>query len=176
MKPLLEAALFHIAKENPNSMDSMPTVGADAPQFSVQDQNGNTIQLSDYLGKKVVLYFYPKDDTPGCTRQACNLRDHHTVLQEKGIVVLGVSADDEATHTLFAEKYQLPFPLLADTDRTLQNAYGVYGERTLYGKKFMGIKRTTFLIDEEGKIFAVIKSPKVDQQTEQILKKWNLNE
>ena len=175
MKELINTAVFHLlAKEDPNQMDTMPQAGTVAPAFTAVDQNGNTHQLSYYLGKKVVLYFYPKDDTPGCTRQACNLRDHHSELLEKGIVVLGVSGDDEASHELFAEKYQLPFPLLADADRVIQLAYGVYGERTLYGKKYMGIKRTTFLIDEEGNVFAVIKTPKVDEQAQQVLKKWGM--
>ncbi|GAB5484473.1 MAG: thioredoxin-dependent thiol peroxidase [Parasphingorhabdus sp.] len=152
----------------------MPTAGTSAPDISATAHDGTAVSLADLRGQKVVLYFYPKDDTPGCTKQACNLRDHHTDLQARGITVLGVSADDNASHQQFADKYNLPFPLLPDPDHTILNAYGVWGERNLYGNKFMGIKRTTFLIDEEGTIVHVFKRPKVADHTAEILKKFGL--
>ncbi len=155
----------------PETNDPMPQPGQPAPDFEGATQTGETIRLSDYRGQKVALYFYPKDDTPGCTKQACNLRDNHQALLDAGIAVLGVSADDEASHERFAEKYALPFPLVADPDRAILERYGVWGERTLYGRKFLGIKRTTFLIDEDGTIRHVFKRPKVDAHTEEILQR-----
>ena len=125
-----------------------------------KDQNGNNIKLSDFQGKKVVLYFYPKDDTPGCTAQACSLRDNYDMLLAKGFVVLGVSVDDEKKHQKFIEKYDLPFPLIADTDHQVVESYGVWAEKSMYGKAFMGIVRTTFIIDENGIISEIIS--KVD--------------
>ncbi|MFW5658417.1 MAG: thioredoxin-dependent thiol peroxidase [Bacteroidota bacterium] len=145
--------------------------GDQAPEFTGKDQNGNEISLSDYKGDKLVLYFYPKDDTPGCTKEACNLRDNFQKLQDAGIKILGVSADDEASHQQFIEKYELPFPLIADTDKEIINKYGVWGEKNMYGKKFEGIFRTTFLIDEDSKIHHVFKRVKTDNHTEQILEK-----
>lgn len=145
--------------------------GDQAPEFTGKDQNGNEISLSDYKGDKLVLYFYPKDDTPGCTKEACNLRDNFQKLQDAGIKILGVSADDEASHQQFIEKYELPFPLIADTDKEIINKYGVWGEKNMYGKKFEGIFRTTFLIDEDNKIHHVFKRVKTDNHTEQILEK-----
>jgi thioredoxin-dependent peroxiredoxin len=156
------------------STETMPDVGEKAPSFSGETQQGNTISLNDYAGKKVALYFYPKDDTPGCTKQACNLRDEYQTLKEAGVEVVGVSADDVESHQKFANKYSLPFPLIADTDRSICEAYGVYGERSLYGRKFMGIKRTTYLSDEEGKIAAVIKRPKVSKHADEVLRKFGL--
>ncbi|GIV62482.1 MAG: peroxiredoxin [Rhodothermaceae bacterium] len=153
---------------------NMPAPGEPAPDFEGTTQDGSTVRLSDFRGRKVVLYFYPKDDTPGCTKQACNLRDHYAALQEQGIVVLGVSADDAASHRRFAEKYDLPFPLIADPEHRILEAYGVWGERTLYGRKFMGIKRTTFLIDEEGRIVHVFKRPRVGEHAQEILEKFGL--
>lgn len=152
----------------------MPGVGQIAPDFEGKTQHGKTVRLSDFRGKKVALYFYPKDDTPGCTRQACNLRDHFAALQEAGVVVLGVSADDVASHERFAGKYDLPFPLVADPEHRILEAYGVWGERTLYGRKFMGTRRTTFLIDEDGKIVHVFKRPKVDEHAREILEAFGL--
>ena len=128
--------------------------------FEAKDQNGNDIKLSDFQGKKVVLYFYPKDDTPGCTAQACSLRDNYDMLLAKGFVVLGVSVDDEKKHQKFIEKYDLPFPLIADTDHQVVESYGVWAEKSMYGKAFMGIVRTTFIIDENGIISEIIN--KVD--------------
>lgn len=148
--------------------------GDKAPSFKGKDQNGDTRILQDFLGKKLVIYFYPKDDTPGCTKQACNLRDHYSILQEKGIQILGVSADDQESHKKFEQKYQLPFPLIADTDKKIIEKYGVWGERNLYGKKFMGIKRTSFLINENGKVDHIIRGVRSGEHAEQILKVWGL--
>ncbi len=152
-----------------SSSPTPPSVGDPAPDFEALSQEGARIRLSDYRGRYVALYFYPKDDTPGCTRQACNLRDEYRRLQDAGVVVLGVSGDDVASHDRFAEKYALPFPLLADPEHRILNLYGVWGERNLYGRKFMGIKRTTFLIDGEGIIRHVFKRPDVDRHAEEIL-------
>lgn len=143
--------------------------GEKAPNFSVKDQNGNIVQLSDFVGKKVVIYFYPKDDTPGCTAQACNLRDNYEQLLAAGFVVLGVSTDDEASHQKFIQKYNLPFPLLADTEKQMVNDYGVWKEKNMYGKKYWGIARTTFVIDENGIIAEVISKVKTDDHAAQLL-------
>lgn len=153
---------------------TMPEKGQLAPDFEGRTQDGSTVRLSDYRGRKVALYFYPKDDTPGCTKQGCNLRDNYSLLLSKDIAVIGVSADDEESHKAFADKYSLPFPLLADTDKHIVNEYGVWGERNLYGNKFMGIKRTTFLIDEEGRIVHVFKRPNVEDHAGEILRKFGL--
>ena len=126
--------------------------GKQAPGFELQNDRGDTVRLSDFRGKRVVLYFYPKDDTPGCTTEACEFRDAHNTYREQGIEVLGVSPDDVASHEKFKSKYELPFTLLADPDHETAEAYGVWVERTSYGKTSMGIKRSTFLIDEDGKI------------------------
>lgn len=143
--------------------------GDKAPDFSVKDQDGKTVSLKDYKGKKVILYFYPKDDTPGCTAEACNLRDHYTMLQKKDYEVLGVSADSEKSHKKFADKFKLPFTLLADTDKDIVTKYGVWGEKKFMGRKYMGIFRTTFLIDEKGKIEKIIKEVDTKNHTEQVL-------
>ena len=140
-----------------------------APNFEAKDQNGNLIRLSDYSGKKVVLYFYPKDDTPGCTAQACSLRDGKENLAAAGYEVIGVSVDDEKKHTKFISKYQLNFPLVADTDHKVVEAYGVWVEKSMYGKKYMGIARTTFLINEEGIITQIIDKVDTKEHTKQIL-------
>src|SRR5215211_5077303 len=140
--------------------------GSKAPTFTGVDQNGNKISLSDFKGKKVVLYFYPKDDTPGCTAQACNLRDNYSDLLQKGFQVIGVSADSVKSHKKFEEKFQLPFPLIADEDKDIVEKYGVWGEKQNFGKTYMGINRTTFLIDESGKIKKVIKKPDTQNQTQ----------
>ncbi len=153
---------------------TMPDAGSPAPDFEGKTQDGTSIRLSDFMGRKVVLYFYPKDDTPGCTKQACNLRDNDDLLREHGIVVLGVSGDDEASHRKFIGKYDLPFTLIADPDREILAKYGVWGERNLYGRKFMGLKRTTFLIDEHGIVRHVFKKPKVSDHTAEILVKFGL--
>lgn len=141
-----------------------------APLFEGIDQDGKTIKLSDFLGKKVVLYFYPKDNTSGCTAEACNLRDNHNDLQKKGFTVIGVSMDSEKSHKGFAEKYSLPFPLIADTSKKILNDYGVYREKKLYGRSFLGIVRTTFLIDEKGVIEKIISKVDTKNHSEQIFK------
>ena len=146
--------------------------GNKAPAFAGTDQNDMSISLNEYRGKKVVLYFYPKDDTPGCTAQACNLRDNYSQLQKDGYAVIGVSADDAESHKKFETKYKLPFPLVADTDQVISQEYGVWGEKQMFGKKFMGITRTTFLIDEQGNIKKIINKPDTENQTEQVLKAW----
>lgn len=140
-----------------------------APDFKTKDQNGNSIKLSDFKGKRVVLYFYPKDDTPGCTKEACSLRDSFDVFEEKGIKILGVSTDSEKSHQKFITKYNLPFDLLADTEKEIVESYGVWGEKNMYGKKYFGINRTTFLIDEEGKIAKIFKKVKVDEHADEVL-------
>ena len=146
-----------------------PEVGEKAPAFTLEDQSGKTLKLSDFKGKKVVLYFYPKDDTPGCTREACAFRDEHSALLKAGAVVLGISPDSEVSHARFAGKYKLPFPLLADPDHAVSEKYGAWGEKSLYGRKFMGITRSTFLIDESGKLSRVWPRVKVDGHVDQVL-------
>ncbi len=135
--------------------------GNKAPAFKGVDQDGNKIALSDFKGKKLALYFYPQDATPTCTVQACNLRDNFTSLQKEGITIIGVSPDDAASHKKFEAKQHLPFRLIADTAHSIIDAYGVWGEKQLYGRKYMGLHRTTFLIDEKGKIKHIIIKPKV---------------
>ena len=147
----------------------MLEAGEKAPDFTAKDQDGNKVKLSDFKGKKVVLYFYPKDDTPGCTKQACSLRDGFPKLKKNNIEVLGVSIDDKESHRKFIEKYDLPFTLLADTDKKVVNKYGVYGEKNMYGKKYMGTKRTTFLIGEDGKIIKIFKRVKVAEHADEVL-------
>jgi peroxiredoxin Q/BCP len=144
--------------------------GDQAPDFSVNDQNENPVKLSDYRGKKVVLYFYPKDNTPGCTAESCNLRDNYSALQKAGYEVLGVSKDSEKSHTKFIDKFQLPFTLLADTELDIHNKYGTWVEKSMYGKKYMGTARTTFLIDQEGVIEEIIEKVNTSDHTAQILK------
>lgn len=143
--------------------------GEKAPEFGVKDQDGRLHQLSDYKGKKIALYFYPKDLTPGCTTQSCNLRDNYTDLKKAGIEVIGVSADTEKKHVQFIDKHQLPFTLLADTDKKLINAYGVWGPKKFMGKEFDGINRTTFIIDEQGFIKKIIDKVETKNHAEQIL-------
>lgn len=149
--------------------------GDKAPAFSGRDENGNPISLSDYAGKRLVLYFYPKDMTPGCTTESCNLRDNYAALLEKGFDILGVSADDEKRHTKFIDKYELPFHLLADVDKEVINAYGVWGPKKFMGREFDGIHRTTFVINGEGVIDAVFKKVKTKAHTEQILEELENN-
>ena len=144
--------------------------GEIAPDFESTDQNGNPIKLSHFKGKKVVLYFYPKDNTPGCTAESCNLRDNYTTLKNQGYEVLGVSSDGEKSHQKFIEKYQLPFSLIADTDKSVHNAYGTWVEKSMYGKKYMGTLRSTFVIDENGKVEEVISKVKTKDHTSQIVK------
>ena len=144
-------------------------VGDAAPQFSAKDQDGNVHELSDYKGKKLVVFFYPKASTPGCTAEACNLRDNWEVFQEKGYEILGVSADSAKRQTNFKNKHELPFPLLADEEKEVINAFGVWGPKKFMGKEYDGIHRTTFIIDEEGKIEEVIGKVKTKAHAEQIL-------
>jgi len=148
----------------------MPEIGDPAPHFDGPVQGGGEISLDDYAGKKVALYFYPRDNTPGCTRQACNLRDNFEMLRDHGIEIVGVSDDPISKHEKFADKHNLPFPLLADTEKTVLFAYGAYGEKKMYGRSFLGTKRVTFLIGENGMIEHIIKKPKVGEHAEQILK------
>lgn len=145
-------------------------VGDSAPDFSVNDQNEKPVKLSDYKGKKVVLYFYPKDNTPGCTAEACNLRDNYHALQKAGYEILGISKDSEKSHTKFIDKFELPFTLLADTELDIHEKYGTWIEKSMYGRKYMGTARVTFLIDEEGKIEEIIEKVKTKDHAAQILK------
>lgn len=146
-------------------------IGDAAPEISAKDQDGNEVKLSGFKGKKVILYFYPKDDTPGCTAQACNLRDNYESLLKNGFVVLGVSVDNEKSHQKFIKKYDLPFPLLADTDHAIVEAYGVWVEKSMYGKTYMGTARTTFVIDEKGIVSEIIQKVDTKNHTDQILSK-----
>jgi len=144
--------------------------GDKAPDFTTNDQDGNTVSLKDFLGNKVILYFYPEDDTPICTIEACNLRDNYDDLKKAGFVILGVSPDDKKKHKKFEEKFDLPFTLLEDPEKKIIDKYGVWGEKNLYGRKYMGLFRTTFLIDESGIIFKIFKKPKSKIHSEEILK------
>jgi peroxiredoxin Q/BCP len=144
--------------------------GDKAPAFTGKDQDGNTIKLSDFKGKKVVLYFYPNDDTPGCTAEACNLRDNYSKFIKANYVIVGVSANDEKSHRKFIEKFSLPFPLIADTDKKINELYGVWKEKNTFGKTYMGTVRTTFIIDENGTIEEIIDKVKNEDHTAQILK------
>jgi thioredoxin-dependent peroxiredoxin len=144
--------------------------GDKAPAFSAKDQNGKKVSLSEFKGKKVVLYFYPEDDTPTCTVQACNLRDNYALLKKNGFEVLGVSPNDEKSHKKFETKFNLPFTLLADPDRTIIDKYGVWGEKQMFGNKYMGVHRTTFVIDEKGMIKKIFLRPKNKQHAEEIVK------
>jgi len=144
-------------------------IGDQAPEIKGVDQHGKAISLNDYKGKKIVLYFYPKDDTPGCTAEACNLRDNYSDLTKFGFDVIGVSTDNEKSHLKFVEKYSLPFRLIADTDKEVVEAYGVWGLKKFMGKEYMGISRTTFIIDEQGKISKVIEKVDTKNHTAQII-------
>ncbi|WP_342082982.1 thioredoxin-dependent thiol peroxidase [Dyadobacter sp. OTU695] len=146
-------------------------VGDPAPAFSVKDQDGKEVKLSDLKGEKVVLYFYPKDNTPTCTNQACNIRDNYGSLLKKGYKVFGVSPDSEKSHQRFIKKHSLPFPLLADTEHKMVEAYGVWGEKTLFGRTYMGVLRTTFVINKKGIIEEIISKVESSKHTDQILGK-----
>ena len=143
--------------------------GEKAPKFKGVDENGNTIKLSDYKGKKLILFFYPKDNTPGCTLEACNLRDHYGELQDLGFELLGVSPDSSKKHAKFIEKFNFPFPLLADEEKEVIKAFGVWGPKQFMGKKYDGLLRTTFIIDEKGKIENVIEKVKTKSHALQIM-------
>jgi len=147
----------------------MPTEGEPAPDFRLPADDGKTYALRDLRGKKVLLYFYPKDDTPGCTKEACSFRDNLSRVRSKGAIVLGVSKDDLESHAKFREKYSLSFPLLSDPEGKVLSAYGVWKEKNLYGKTFMGIERTTFVIDEGGRIQKVFPRVKVDGHVDEVL-------
>lgn len=146
----------------------MLKVGDPAPQFSAIDQDGKTISMSDFAGKKLVIYFYPKDNTPGCTAEACSLRDNYDALLKQGFAIVGVSQDNEKSHQKFIQKYELPFPLIADTDLNVHNLFGTWGEKSMYGKKYMGTIRTTFVI-ENGVITEVIEKVDTKNHASQIL-------
>ncbi|MCZ6520936.1 MAG: thioredoxin-dependent thiol peroxidase [Bacteroidetes bacterium] len=145
------------------------TIGQKAPDFTGNDQDGNPVNLADFKGKKVVLYFYPKDNTPGCTAQACNLRDNYQELQNKGYVILGVSIDNEKSHQKFIQKQNLPFTLIADTDKKINELYGVWKEKSMYGRTYMGTVRSTFIIDENGNLEQIIDKVKTKDHSSQIL-------
>lgn len=148
----------------------MLKVGDKAPAFSSKNQDGESVKLSDFKGKKLVLYFYPKDDTPGCTKEACSFRDADQIYADKGIKVLGVSTDDEKSHQKFISKFQLPFDLLADTEKKIVEAYGVWGEKSMYGRKYMGTIRKTFLVGENGKIVKIFDKMNVAEHADEVLK------
>ena len=145
------------------------TVGKKAPKFKGVDQDGNKIQLSDFEGQTLVLYFYPKDNTPGCTAQACDIRDNYKALSKKKIAIIGVSCDDEKSHLKFIQKFELPFPLIADTDQKIVNQFGVWVEKSMYGRNYMGIARTTFIIDPKGVISHVIEKVDTKNHSAQII-------
>ena len=145
-------------------------IGSPAPNFSANNQNGETLTLSNFTGRKLVLYFYPKDDTPGCTAEACSLRDNYQDLIAKGYAILGVSPDTEAKHQKFIATYNLPFDLLADIDNAGALAYGVWVEKSMYGRKYMGIARTTFVIDEQGNLTEIIEKVDTKNHATQIIK------
>lgn len=147
--------------------------GQKAPGFTAKDQNGNAISLSDFSGKDVILYFYPKDDTPGCTAEACSFRDNYQSLQASGFEVLGVSVDDEKSHQKFIAKYSLPFPLISDTDKKIVEAYGVWVEKNMYGKKYMGVARKTFIIGKNGTIRKIIEKVDTKNSSKQVIESLN---
>lgn len=147
--------------------------GSTAPAFSGVDTHNKPISLKDFQGKKILLYFYPKDDTPGCAKQACNLRDNLSLLEKNNIQIIGVSTDSSESHQKFSEKYQLPFPLIADTDKKIATLYGAYGKKINYGKTYMGISRTSFLIDEKGIIIHIFQCPQTGSHAEEVLRILN---
>ena len=148
--------------------------GAKAPMFKGKDQDGKWVSLEDFKGKKVVLYFYPKDDTPGCTAEACNLRDNYNDLLSRGFAIIGVSPDDEKSHLKFIDKFGLKFNLIADTKTEILETFGVWGEKSMYGKKYMGVLRTTYVIDENGIIEAVFEKVDTGNHTKQIIEALNI--
>jgi peroxiredoxin Q/BCP len=148
--------------------------GTTAPDFTLKDANGEAVRLKDLRGQKVVLYFYPKDDTPGCTKEACSFRDAFADYKKRNIKVLGVSLDSEASHKKFATKYKLPFTLLADPDHAIADAYGVYGQKKFMGRTYMGVKRMTFLIDEKGKVKKVFEKVKPEEHAREVLEAFEI--
>jgi len=149
--------------------------GAKAPVFKGKDQDGKLVSLEDFIGKKVILYFYPKDNTPGCTAEACNIRDNYELLLSKGFAIIGVSPDSEKSHLRFRDKYQLPFSLLADPEKSVIKAYGAWGEKSMLGKKYEGVLRSTFIIDEKGNILKVISKVNTKDHVRQILDELGIN-
>lgn len=148
----------------------LPVIGKPAPDFTLPSTSGETVSLRQFKGKKtVILYFYPKDETPGCTREACDFRDHHADFERQSVVVLGVSTDGLESHRHFTDKHQLPFTLLADEDASVAKMYGVYKQKNLYGKKYMGIERTTFVIDRTGRVAQIYPKVKVDGHIQNLL-------
>jgi len=147
----------------------MINIGDKVPDFESVDQDGNKVSLSHYIGKKVIIYFYPKDNTPGCTKQACNLRDNYQRLQEEGYEILGVSTDPGKSHLKFIDKYSLPFKLLVDTDKVVHDVFGTWGEKQMYGRKYMGTLRKTFVINEQGILEKIIDKVKTQDHTDQII-------
>jgi len=147
-------------------------IGDKAPEINAKDQNGIPISLKDFIGKKVIVYFYPKDDTPGCTAEACNLRDNYEQLISTGFKIIGISADDEKKHQKFSDKYHLPFPLIPDTEKKIINAYGVWGPKKFMGRTFDGINRTTFVVSEDGKIEKIFSKVDTKNHTQQILEEY----
>jgi peroxiredoxin Q/BCP len=156
-------------RNTPHPTESMLTAGRKAPAFTLPADDGSTVSLKEFRGRPVVLYFYPKDDTSGCTTQACEFRDSWKAVQRAGAVVLGVSPDGVSSHQKFKAKYQLPFPLLADTDHAVAEAYGAWGEKSMYGRKYFGILRTTFLIDSEGKVARIFEKVKPKGHAAEVL-------
>ena len=150
-------------------MGTLLKIGDKAPEIRANDQHGVPFSLQRLLGKKVIIYFYPKDSTPGCTQESCDLRDNYAMLQKQGFEVIGISADNEKSHLKFIKKYQLPFTLIADTEKTVVNDYSVYGQKTFWGKSYMGIYRTTFIIDEKGIIEEIIEKVETKNHTNQII-------
>ena len=146
--------------------------GKKAPAFTGIDQNGASISLKDFAGQLLILYFYPKDDTPACTAQACNLRDNYSILLEKGYKIVGVSTDSVKSHKKFETKYSLPFPLISDEDHRIAEKYGIWGMKKFMGREYIGLHRTTFLIDEKGRIKSVITKPDTKNHTAQVLQEW----
>ena len=149
--------------------------GSKAPEFTGVDQDGKEVSLNDFKGKKVILYFYPKDNTPGCTNEACNLRDNFDFWKSKGFEIIGVSPDSQASHKKFIEKYNLPFTLISDPGKEIIKKYGAWGPKKLYGREYEGLLRKTYIIDEEGNIEEVFKKVKTKEHTEQIVKSLNIN-
>jgi len=162
------------AQSNKNNMGLLKE-GTIAPDFKAMNQSGKEISLSEFKGKKVILYFYPKDDTPGCTAEACNMRDNYSDLTKKGFVVIGVSPDGEKSHKKFVEKYSLPFNLVSDSTKQIINKYGVWGDKKMFGREFEGVLRTTYVIDENGKILKVISNVETANHAEQVLSELKMN-
>lgn len=151
----------------------MPEVGDKAPPFKAMDQNGNWVSLADFKGKKVILFFYPEDDTPTCTEEACNLRDNYALLKKKGFTILGISPDEIKSHKKFEQKFKLPFTLLADPDRKIIDAYGSWGPKQMFGRKYMGVYRQTFIIDEKGRVERAFRKVHSKKHTAQILESYD---